>query len=505
MSQSTRVISTPLTDHRPVLTNRLLFLIVLPSLLIGLQLVIHLINGSDFFCVVLLGMTLGIGFLLAHEGGLEDTICLISLIFIAKYVAIASVVKIILGQELDSNLSHPREAFLMAFLAICQLYIAYKLTSKYHFKLVLLREVESRQYVKVLFLVAYPLGTLLFLIGACIPSYASTAGEGFQTFMLPVLIAAVVARTAYLVSDPVRPRELDGTLVFMLGTSFLLAFVANLKFVAVILIIAYAVTIVVRKKSVSFKLAVLGGVGLAVAALVVFPLINLMRSANMSRFGGRSMKERTMVERFESMKVFFESQTLSAYLEGYEDGSRQSSSQYPYFGNTGSFGTLLERVGMVQHADIIKSGIDSNGELGIWPAGWAFQHAVPRVLNGEKNQDSMCDLMFAHAGVLPKGFKNDLTLGMVGGSYAMFGWSGVALIPFILFVCFFLQQRVWAGNSTTNLWAIVLLVDSFNPFTETEPSLFIEHLIREFPLHFMILYFTHLLACLALRIFPGKS
>ena len=93
----------------------------------------------------------------------------------------------------------------------------------------------------------------------------------------------------------------------------------------------------------------------------------------------------------------------------------------------------------------------------------------------------MCDIMFAHAGHLPKGFKNDLTLGLVGGSYAMFGWYGVATMPFFLFTCFFLQQRLWAGNSTANLWAVVLLIDSFNPFTETEPSLFIEHLVREFP------------------------
>jgi hypothetical protein len=215
------------------------------------------------------------------------------------------------------------------------------------------------------------------------------------------------------------------------------------------------------------------------------------------------MKERTMAERLESMKVFFETEDLWSHLESYEDGSRQSSSQYPYFGNTGSYGTILERVGMVQHADIIKSGIDSNGQLGIWPVGWAFQHAVPRVINAEKTQDSMCDLMFAHAGYLPKGFKNDLTLGLVGGSYAMFGWFGVSLIPLILFTCFFLEQRVWAGSSTANLWAIVLLIDSFNPFTETEPSSFIEHLIREFPLHFLAMFMTHLLACAVLRVFPG--
>ena len=238
--------------------------------------------------------------------------------------------------------------------------------------------------------------------------------------------------------------------------------------------------------------------------VVIFPLINLMRGSNLSRFGGRSMKERTIVEKLESIKVFFESQDLWTYLETYEDGSRQDSSHYPYFGNTGSYGTLLERVGMVQHVDIIKSGIDSNGELGIWPAGWAFQHAVPRVLNGEKNQDAMCDLMFSHAGILPKGFKNDLTLGMVGGSYAMFGWYGVTLMPLVLFTLFFLQQRLWAGRSTANLWAIVLLIDSFNSFTETEPSLFIEHLIREFPLHFLALFITHKIACVGLRIFPGK-
>ena len=159
---------------------------------------------------------------------------------------------------------------------------------------------------------------------------------------------------------------------------------------------------------------------------------------------------------------------------------------------------------MVQHVDIIKSGIDSNGELGIWPAGWAFQHAVPRVLNREKNQDSMCDIMFSHAGHLPKGLKNDLTLGLIGGSYAMFAWYGIATIPFILFTCFFIQQRLWAGSSTANIWAIVLLLDSFSPFTEAEPSLFIEHLIREFPLHFLFFYFTHQLACLVLRLYLGR-
>jgi hypothetical protein len=504
MRHSSSVARATYADEQSVLSSRFVLLVVLPGLFIGLQLLIHLLNGSDLVCVVLLGLTLGIGLLLLIEGGLQDTISAICLIYIAKHVGIASPVKIFLGQTLESNLSHPRDAFLMTFVSSVQLYAAYKLTSKYHFKLVLLTEIASRQYLKVLFWVAYPLGTFIFLIGACIPSYASTSGEGFQTFMWPILIAAVVARTAYLVSDPSGSRELDGALVFMLGTSFLLAFIANLKFVAVIMIVAYVVTIIVRKKSISVKLVLLGGAGLAIAVVLIFPLINLMRGSNLSQFGGRSMKERTITEKLESIKVFFETQDLWTYLESYEDGSRQDSSHYPYFGNTGSYGTLLERVGMVQHVDIIKSGIDSNGELGLWPAGWAFQHAVPRVLNGEKNQDSMCDIMFAHAGILPKGFKNDLTLGMVGGSYAMFGWSGVALMPFFLFTCFFIEQRLWAGSSATNLWAIVVLVDSFNPFTETEPSFFIEHLIREFPLHFLALYGTHLLARVVLRIFPGK-
>ena len=117
----------------------------------------------------------------------------------------------------------------------------------------------------------------------------------------------------------------------------------------------------------------------------------------------------------------------------------------------------------------------------------------------------MCDIMFGHAGVLPQGFKNDLTLGVVGGSYAMFGWYGVATIPFVLFTLFFLQQRIWAGNSTRNIWAIVFLIDSVIAFTETEPALFIEHLLREFPLHFLALFMTHQLACLALRLYSGKS
>jgi hypothetical protein len=499
MRRTDPAVSPTSTGQRTAFSWHFLSVVVFPTLFVGLQLFVHLLNGSDFVCVVLLALTLAIGFLFVNEGVLDDTISFISLIFILKYVGVASLVKIVLGQPLDSNLSHPREAFLMTFLCAVQLYGAYKLTKKYHFKLVLLREIATRQYYKFLFRVAYPLGTLFFLIAVCIPSYSSTSGEGFQTFMLPILIVAIVARTAYLVSDPDRPRELDGMLVVMLGTSFLLAFLANLKFVAVIILMAYGVTIIVRRKCVSMRLALLGVTGLAVAAVVIFPLINLMRSSNLSRFGGRSMKERTIMERIESMQVFFETQNLWNHLETYEDGSRQDGSHYPYFGNTGSYGTILERVGMVQHADIIKSGIDSNGELGIWPALWAFQHAVPRVLNGEKTQDSMCDLMFAHAGVLPKGLKNDLTLGMVGGSYVMFGWYGVALLPFFLFTCFFLQQRVWGGSSTANLWAIVLLIDSFNAFTETEPSLFIEHLIREFPLHFLALYITHRLAVFVMR------
>ena len=486
------------------ISDNFIYLIALPGFFIGLQIFIHLMNGSDLLCVMLLGLTLGFAVLFANEGGITNVTSLISLIYIAKYVGISSLVKIYLGQPLDSNLNHPQEAFCMTFLSTVQLYLAFKLTSKCHFRFVFLREIADRHYYKTLFRVAYPLGTVMFLIGACIPSYASTAGEGFQTFMLPILIVAVVARTAYIVSDPSRSKELDRALLFMLGTSFLLAFVANLKFVAMILMLAYVVTIVVRKKSISLKLMSVGIVGVSFAAIVVFPLINLMRSANQSSFGGRSMKERTMSERIESMWVFFETQDLWAHLQAYEDTTRQDGTHYPYFGNTGSFGTLLERVSMVQHADIIKSGIDSNGELGIWPFGWAVMHAVPRVLNGEKNQDAMCDMMFAHAGVLPKGFKNDLTLGMVGGSYAMFGWTGVATIPFVLFTCFFLQQRLFAGPTTDNLWAIIWILDSFNAFTECDPSSFLEHLIREFPLHFAALYACQKLVLIVYRAFPAR-
>ena len=329
MRHSSLVVSTSATRGQPVLSNGLLFPVVLPGLFIGIQLFFHLINGSDLACVVLLALTLAIGAVILNEGGLRDTIGLISLIFIAKYVGVASPVKIFLGQSLDSNLSHPARSLLDDFPLYVQLYGAYKLTWLYHFKLILLREVPHRQYLKRLFWVAYPLGIFIFLIGACIPSYASTTGEGFQTFMLPILITAVVARTAYLISDPSGCRELDGMLVCMTGTSFLLAFIANLKFVAVIMLLAYAVTIVVRKKSASWKLILFGGLGLGIAMVVIFPLINLMRGSNVATFGGRSMKERTIVEKLESIKIFFESQDLWTYLESYEDGSRQTVPTIP--------------------------------------------------------------------------------------------------------------------------------------------------------------------------------
>ena len=70
-----------------------------------------LLNGSDLACVLLLAGSLLCGVVVLARGGAFNPLALIAFVFVARYVWVASILKIALGQTLESNLYVPTATF----------------------------------------------------------------------------------------------------------------------------------------------------------------------------------------------------------------------------------------------------------------------------------------------------------------------------------------------------------------------------------------------------------
>jgi hypothetical protein len=92
--------------------------------------------------------------------------------------------------------------------------------------------------------------------------------------------------------------------------------------------------------------------------------------------------------------------------------------------------------------------------------------------------DCPADVICWHAGVQDKRVVHRQAIGIAAGSYAVAGWTGVLIVPFLLFSTYLFAQRLWSGTSSANIFAIFFVMDNQNKLVEWDPSSIIGAIFR---------------------------
>ena len=203
----------------------------LSMLLVGAQCCIHLLQGSDLVCTTILALTLLLAVSFVRVRGLDDTMVWITLYAVARFVWIASLVKICLGQPIDSNLRNPITSFAIVLIYEIQIILAYFFVKSIRFRRVLLEDCKD-----IALLARVSVVSFLIAVPACILTQFTAKEDlylsGFRAFYDNTLLLAIITRVAYVSLRHENRRLLDGPLALMLATSVVLAMLVGMKILA---------------------------------------------------------------------------------------------------------------------------------------------------------------------------------------------------------------------------------------------------------------------------------
>jgi hypothetical protein len=450
--------------------RRLKLFLSIYFLFVGPQVLIHLFLGSSLGCVTIWALCIAIGFAIVYHGGLHNTMVWISLMFIARYVGVASLLKIGLGQSLDSYLYTPVETYLMTLCTVIELYLAYRLAARFSLRIVVFKDINDLTLLYVFSYIAVIIGAITFFLTNLRSKYDFELG-GFKLFMECIYVMGIIARTAYVLRSSQGRSFMDPFLGLVLSLGIISSVVSNTKSTAISCMLAYMLTVIGTRRAVPWKLVVVGAGCIWLLIGVITPVIHHLRT--------QDANNKTMSERLEDIVDFLGRGSLADARDEVGIYGERTQEITAYFGPLGVFHITAQRLAVVQNADPIKRGIDANGYLGPSFLLGGFAGLIPRILNPDKDMEAPADRICWHAGVQDSRVVNLQPIGIVAGSYAIAGWIGVAMIPLVVYTIYFFLQRLWSSTSSSSIFAVYFVTDNYNKFIEFDPVLLISVLFKE--------------------------
>lgn len=430
--------------------------------------------GSDIACVLMLAGSLACGTWVVYRGGAFHLLGLIAFVFVARYVWVASLLKLALGQTLESNLFRPEETFLMMLVVSIQLVVAFEVVSRFPLPGPWMPEFHSLNEMRLFSYVTCAVG-MGFMVLMAANRRKEPELAGFNFLAENVFPMSIVSRTAYVCLRWKNAKTLDLGLVLMLGMGIGIAFFVGQKIMAFSCLLGYSITLICLRKSIPAGMVVLAGTVMVVLVTVVTPVVNLLRETEKMDFKTPGEKAVILADRFWN-------HSLTSTVDEFEDRQNTQIHYYDYFGPLGMYRPMAERVALIQNGDALLRGIDAGGYMGWYLVTESYMRLLPRVLNPDKDVISTADHIAWHAGVRRRDSIGFPTIGLIGGCYAVFGWLTVLTLPLILFTLFFASVRVLAGNSCRNVWATYIFVIYSHKFVECDVTPFLQVIMRNLPM-----------------------
>lgn len=446
-------------------------LAVLVSLILA---AVHVVLGSSVIVAFTAFFIILFGVIVVARFGVLNVAGLLLFLAVFRYVGFPVVGKLMVGQPLDTYLEQPTGSFLVVLLGMLGYIAALTVAAKIRVGRPLLKPVVDSGRLRWISLVA---GVIGIVANFAVAFRVSEDYEGITTanFFVAFLHLSLIAAVASVLIRTRGKRSLDWWVIAVIISEFTFAMVQNSRMTVMDTFLSYIVTVAAFNARVSGRQ--LAGIGVAVVVVVLItPIMLSVRDVR---------SELSWTQRIET--TFNVVRNWRDAITAYE-AWRDLSSAKNYLQYYGAPQNVLERMSLVNHVDVLKSGVDRTRQVGIEDLGLAIEKVLPRVLSPEKPRGySQSSWLYCETGVYCSEAGFD-TAPLVAHGYASFGWVGVVVYPLLLgFPVLLLLKKSAGWNLSGNIWAVYLLLRVHNNFVEGGSDAYLIMLLRELPQDLLLL------------------
>ena len=424
--------------------------------------------GANPLTVVLCLLSVLVGVYALARYGTMNIAAILVFLATFRYVGFPFVVKLVLGQPLDSNLRQPLDAFLVVLVGMAGYLVALAAADKIPVGRPILSPVLEGGRLGFLSVWAAVLG-----VAANVSVSLGGAGQGraitVASFFLPLLNVALIAATGAALTRTHGRRAWDAWVISLVALTLGFAMVRNSRMAVMVTVLSFLVAVVAFRGRATARQALT----LAAASLVIVAFLTPVMLSVRSGRDALSWYQRIGA-------------TISS---GINWRSTESGYQAWRQGQLTSFGLLyfgasqnaLERLSLVNHVDLLKSATDATGRVGLGDLAEAAPRVLPRFAYADK------PLGYGHGYWLYRqlGISNSgpyASAPLVGTGYAALGWAGAFAYPLVFgFTILIMLKKVSGWDLHGNIWAVYFLVTLQNDFVEGSTDAVLTSIFRSIP------------------------
>jgi hypothetical protein len=265
----------------------------------------------------------------------------------------------------------------------------------------------------------------------------------------------------------------DFFVALTLLTSFSFGFMDVGKAAMLAPFVAYALTCFAYRFRLRTRHLICWAVALGLVAEVMFPFAQLARtSIRVPDPGDRLHMIGKTISDIGSVPNLWR-----LYKGGVQEDHHYQFDAYYGYGRQMGF---LDRMDMLKFDDYLISGVERSGAH----TGWnsviiPFQYLVPSAIRKGKPEANSGNFLGHFTGTIAdKDLITQITFTLSADSYASLGWFGVAVLPFVLCLLYFLVYDAVFGTVSESVWCVALFGYALFHFSENFIGFMIFDIVR---------------------------
>ncbi len=430
----------------------------------------HLALGADPLVVCLSVLTVLVGIYPLWRYGFLNIGALLVLLVMFRYVGFPLIGKLLFLQPLDSNLDQPLGAFAVVLIGVSAYTGAFITLSRLNVRRTMLKPVtDPRQLRRI---------SMLAMVIGCTANFAVAwhAGRDYPgttvaTFFVPFLDLALIAAIAAVVYESSGKRSWNFRVLVIVAAEVAFALVRNSRIALVGVILCYVFTLTAFQGKARWGRISLAAVVVLLFVIAATPVMLFVRTARSSL---------TWTQRITAtLEAAADWRNALDYYNALQLHQKERNFYLTYYGSSQN---ILERMSLINHVDVIKSGTDKHHRVGLNDLKIALERALPRLMVPDKPMGySQGDWLYCAVNVRCH-YGTYATVPLIAGGYAALGWPGVILYPILFGSAVLLVLRIVSGfELSSNIWAIYFFIRSHNGFVEGSSATYMQSILRDLP------------------------
>ncbi|MBP1609289.1 MAG: hypothetical protein H6Q04_1524 [Acidobacteria bacterium] len=444
--------------------------------LVAVAAIAHLFLGARVV-VVLLGVAITLLSLLpiVYFGVFNLAAILIALLGI-RYAGFPIFAKLFMGQPLDLFLIDPIGSFAVVLVGILSYLGAFWTASKCSIGRPLLHQTLDQAVLARISILAAAVGiaaNLAMALRAGEEYSGITIAEFFASFLHLALIAGIAR--AIVASN--RRSGVDSFVIVIVIAELVFGMVRNSRVTLIETLLCFVITVSAFEYKIRWRSFGMVYIFMVMMVIFITPVFLYVRS-----FHGQLSWTARIAATMDAAVNWPD--TFSYFLQ-YRDKRDQLGWYLNYYG---SHQNVFERLSLVNHVDVLKSGVDAWQTVGFEDLSMSLERVMPRALAPNKPRDfSQGYWLYSGIGIqYPGPFA---TSPLIGTGYAAFSWIGSFLYPFVLgFAWILIIKKMTGWELHNNVWVIYMLLRIQNQFVEGSSDAYLIYILRSLPQDFIILW-----------------